>query len=168
MSSFVPTSYIEPSSSTPNRDSVLLANVPDSWSLQHFLDHTMRVVAQSREHKTSHVATGREGSRVVNELWSSLGYAPNRLLHLDTSFVASRLIWSCRTPLVHPWLTMKSLSMLYPPTIRQVPISDRKAVLYMTRSNGLTQNPGRQIINENLLLAEIQNFLMQGPPMRNS
>ncbi|CAI7626547.1 unnamed protein product [Penicillium glandicola] len=159
MSSFAPTSHTSPSSHTPTHDSVLLANVPDSWSLQHFLDRAMRVVAQSRDYRPRHIVTGREGDKSVKYLWSTLGYPPDHVLHRDTSFVASQLIWSCRAPLIHPWLTQRSLSLLAPDSLHPVPLSDRKVILYMTRSNGLTRNGGREVINEDVLLAGIQSVL---------
>ncbi|PYI09792.1 hypothetical protein BO78DRAFT_404683 [Aspergillus sclerotiicarbonarius CBS 121057] len=159
MSNLAPTSFALPSSDTPTHESVLLANVPDSWSLQHFLDRAMRVVGQSRDYPAGYIATGREGDSSVKDLWSSLGYPADHVLHRDTSFVASQLIWSCRAPLVHPWLTQKSLSLLAPESLHPVPLSDRKVILYMTRSNGLTRNGGRQVINEDILLAGIQCVL---------
>ncbi|PWY96189.1 hypothetical protein BO94DRAFT_551903 [Aspergillus sclerotioniger CBS 115572] len=159
MSSFAPTSYVLPSSNTPTHESVLLANIPDSWSLQHFLDRAMRVVAQSRDYQPGYVAIGRGGDKSVKELWQSLGYPEQHVLHRDTSFVASQMIWSCRAPLVHPWLTHQSLSLLAPDSLHHVPLSDRKVILYMTRSNGLTRNGGRQVLNEDTLLVGIQSVL---------
>ncbi|GKZ21734.1 hypothetical protein AbraIFM66951_003804 [Aspergillus brasiliensis] len=159
MSSFAPTSHVVPSSSKPTHDSVLLANIPDSWSLQHFLDRGMRVVAQSRDYQTQYVATGREGHKSVKELWSSLGYPADQVLHGETSFVAAQLIWSCRAPLIHPWLTQRALSLLSPDDLQPVEKSARKLILYMTRSNGLTLNAGRQVLNEDILLADIQSLL---------
>ncbi|GLA02033.1 hypothetical protein AnigIFM60653_001327 [Aspergillus niger] len=159
MSGLATTSHVVPSSDKPTHDNVLLANFPDSWSMQHFLDRGMRVVAQSRDHQTRYVATGREGHKSVEEFWSYLGYAANQVLHRDTSFVASQLIWSCRAPLIHPWLTQRSLSLLSPDSLQPVDKSTRKLILYMTRSNGLNLNAGREVLNEDILLADIQALL---------
>lgn len=159
MSSFAPTSFAESSSDPPTHNRVLLANIPDSWSWQHFLDRAMRVVAQSHEYESNYVATGQKGDQSVTEHWSSLGYPPEHVLHKNTNFVASQLIWSCRAPLASPWLTMKSLSMLHPESLKPRSLADRKVVLYMTRNNGLARNGGRQITNEDLLLVEIRNVL---------
>lgn len=158
MSSFSPTSIVEPSVDLPTHDSVLLANIPDSWSWQHFLDRAMRVVAQSHQYNSSHVATGEEGDSAVTELWSSLGYSPERVLHKSTDFVASRLIWSCRAPLASPWSTAKALSMLHPKSLEPISLESRKVVMYMTRNNGLTRNGGREVTNENILLQELEKL----------
>lgn len=119
----------------------------------------MRVVAQAHAFQTTHIASGREGESAVNDLWSTLGYPFDRRFHNSTDFVAMKLIWSCRAPLVHPWLTRKSLSLIHSESLNRLPITDRKIVLYMTRSNGLTKNSGRRILNEDLLLSEIQRVL---------
>lgn len=159
MSGLATTSHVVPSSDEPTHDSVLLANFPDSWSMQHFLDRGMRAVAQSRDHQTQYVATGREGHKSVEEFWSYLGYPADQVLHSDTSFVASQLIWSCRAPLIHPWLSQRSLSLLSPDSLQPVDKSTRKIILYMTRSNGLILNAGREVLNEDILLAGIKSLL---------
>ncbi|KAB8304612.1 hypothetical protein EYC80_003988 [Monilinia laxa] len=151
--------FVEPSNKTPTHDVVLLANVPDSWSLQHFLDRAMRVVGQAHPSKGTHIATGRKSSPAVSDLWSTLGYAPDTIIHNDTNFVASKLIWSCRAPLAHPWLTRRSLSLLHPDSLSGLSVADRKIVMYMTRSNGITLNGGRRVVNEDLLLLELQRLL---------
>ncbi|KAJ5691284.1 hypothetical protein N7488_012019 [Penicillium malachiteum] len=101
MSSFAPTSYASPSSDPPTHDSVLLANVPDSWSLQHFLDRAMRVFAQSRDYRPGHIVTGRESDKSIRELWSSLGYPPDHVLHRDTMINEDVLLKEIQTVLNH-------------------------------------------------------------------
>lgn len=137
MSSFAPSSYIQLSTGVPIHDHVLLVSVLDSWSWQHFLDHSMRAVAQYHEYESNYVVTGQEGVKSVREYWSSLGYPP-------------------------PWLTMKSLFMLHPESLSPIPLMSRKIVLYMTRKNGFTLNFDRQTINEKQQVEFYNRILRNG------
>ena len=159
MSSFTPTSFVEPSEEATTHDSVLLANVPDSWSWQHFEDSVMPVVAQAQEYKAEYVATGRKGDAFVVDLWSSLGYPEEKVIYNEQRFVASQLIWSCRAPFKNPWLATKAISMLHPKSLEPRPLADRKVVMYMTRNDGRPLNDRRNVINEARLLEEIQQVL---------
>ncbi|QSZ29372.1 hypothetical protein DSL72_003886 [Monilinia vaccinii-corymbosi] len=159
MSINVPTSFVEPSNKPPTHDTVLLANVGDSWSLQHFLDRAMRVVGQAHTFQATNIATGRKSSPSVRDMWSMLGYAPDKMIHKNTNFVASKLIWSCRAPMAHPWLIRRLISLLHPNSLSGLPVAERKTVMYMTRSNGITLNGGRKVQNEDLLLLEIRKLL---------
>ncbi|KAJ5714093.1 uncharacterized protein N7483_011274 [Penicillium malachiteum] len=133
------------------------------WDRAYKLDTRLRYPEKHGQIYLNRVTTdrdtGRKGDKPVRDLWSSLGYPPDHVLHRDTSFVASKLIWGCRAPLIHPRLTKTSLSLLAPDSLKPVPVSDRNLILYMTRSNGLTRDKGREVINEDVLLAGIRSVL---------
>ncbi|KAJ7868749.1 hypothetical protein B0H14DRAFT_304211 [Mycena olivaceomarginata] len=105
-----------------------------------------------------YVLTGRGGSKTVNELWSRMGYPEDHVLHEKSKMAAERLIFTCRAPLIHPWLSLKSLKLLGVP--RTSPsTSTRNKVVYMSRSHGGAANPGRRVVNEEAVLRGITAFL---------
>ena len=153
------TSDIIPSSEPPTHDSVVLDNVPDSWSFQHFVDRASHVVAQVRSFNVRYILTGSKEQESVRSLLNLMGFPPERHLHYGPPFVASRLFWSCRAPLIHPWMTYQFLDMLGLDPAKAPPVEDRRVIMYMSRSRSLTTNGGRKILNENEFLAQIEKLI---------
>lgn len=116
-----------------DHSSLLIASSPDSWSFQHFLDRSTHIVQQG-SHLTlldnrRAVLTGRKGSDRVQEMWSFLGYAESKgqLVHSKKEVSADRIVFSCRTPLVHPWLSLASIEA-FGIDHGSKPVEDRKLV----------------------------------------
>jgi hypothetical protein len=134
-------------------DVLHIATSPDSWSFQHFLDRITyapflpsfypllnsfhwcsHIVSQgahlSRGRNSTEVVTGRAGSDVVTEMWNMLGFTGQHVHHAvgsDIRLAAKTLVFSCRAPLVHPWLSLRTLETfgLDP---HGVPLAERKKV----------------------------------------
>ncbi|KAJ7366275.1 hypothetical protein DFH08DRAFT_1071826 [Mycena albidolilacea] len=167
MSSLVETSPIKPSTDADPPDAtlptVLVALSPDSYSFQHFLDRVTHILTQSQHlsgsTSTPYVLTGRGGSKTVDELWSRMGYPEDHVLHGKSKMAAGRLIFSCRAPLIHPWLSLKTLKILGVPRTPPSESITRNKVVYMSRSHGGTANPGRRVVNEEAVLRGITAFL---------
>ncbi|GAA5907870.1 hypothetical protein JCM6882_004578 [Rhodosporidiobolus microsporus] len=150
---------------------------------RHHLDRSTHIVAQaahltfppsstsstsssvsSASASSPHVLTGRSpssNSSLVPALWGRLGFPPPQVLHTPDSekVVARRLVWSCRTPLVHPWLSLRMVEMYG--LLNKGKISEtRKKVVYMSRSNPRASRPGRRALNEPAVLSAIQSLLL--------
>ena len=136
-----------------------MANTPDAWSFQHFLDRVTHILTQVKTYEINYVASARPRNRFVSDLWANLGVKPDNIIESGTDSVAAQLIWSCRTPLIHPWPTREFLRHLRASPSQGVPIENRKVVMYMGRSDGHAGNGGRKVLNEDELLADIKKLL---------
>ena len=116
-------------------------------------------IGDGEENFVKFAATGRAGSQTVIDLWSMLGFQEENVLHTDSTFVAERLYWSCRAPLIHPWIKARWLELLGLGLENEVPIAKRKVVMYMSRSNGQAANGGRRVLNEEDLVQSIEELL---------
>ncbi|KAI0671329.1 hypothetical protein C8Q78DRAFT_1069047 [Trametes maxima] len=144
-------------------DTLLVATSPDSWSFQHFLDRVTHIVAQG-----SHLAlgqridavAGRTPGSAVSEMWEMLGFSSSQVHYNSPRVAAKALVFSCRTPLVHPWLSLRSLETFgLDPT--NVPLEKRKKLVYFSRSHGNVANGGRRVLNENQMLDQIRELLVE-------
>lgn len=135
-----------PSGSLPNT-SALLVSTPDSWSFQHFLDRATHVVGQGRHLLLSSnntvALTGRAGSATVREMWARLGFEDDRVLHHPTKRMElSKLVFACKSVLIHPYLSWKSAEMMGLPWARgwQYPVdsSSKKVVSIRARLSPCT------------------------------
>ncbi|ORX88813.1 hypothetical protein K493DRAFT_290149 [Basidiobolus meristosporus CBS 931.73] len=150
-----------------DHETLVVATSPDSWSWQHFLDRVTVVWTQSlfamdqetRDNAT--VLSGRKpNSPFVDEMYNLMGvknhhhYQPG----ITQAQSAKTLIFSCRAPLIHPYTTQR-VSEMMGVDIHKVPLSERKVVLYMSRSYGDVANSGRRIMNEEKLLHELEGLL---------
>lgn len=118
---------------------LLVASSPDAWSFQHFLDRSTHIVRQGahllldspdRAADTRRaVLTGRKGSARVQEMWSFLGFEEGlgQHVHSRKEITADRVVFSCRTPLVHPWLSLGTLEA-FGFDHAAVPLEERKMV----------------------------------------
>lgn len=184
MSPYVSTSPIQPldaaEGASPVLPTVYIALSPDAYSFQHFLDRVTHIIAQGAHLAAgaaggAYVLTGREGTRAVQELYARMGFPPERVLHLQPRVAARELIFSCRAVLIHPWLSLKTLELLgvshkpasvtrnkaggaRPRTLRS---TQRLQVVYMSRSDGHTANPGRKVVNEEAVLHGIRSLLAE-------
>ncbi|KAI0766167.1 hypothetical protein BD413DRAFT_605985 [Trametes elegans] len=139
-------------------DALLVATAPDSWSFQHFLDRVTR--APRARARAPEAVTGRPPARAVEEMWTMLGLDEGRVHFGEDVVAAKAVIFSCRAPLVHPWLSMRTLETfgLDP---RGEPLSQRKKVVYFSRSHNDTHNEGRKVVNEGELLDGIRQLLAE-------
>lgn len=152
---------VVPSQDPPTHDSVLLANTPDAWSFQHFLDRVTHIITQAKPYSTTYALSPHPHQQTTCDLWEALGYMPDKILEPDSGIVAAQFIWSCRAPLIHPWPTREFLRSLGASPSQGVPLEDRKVMMYMGRSDGNAGNGGRQILNEAELLDEIRRLVVE-------
>jgi hypothetical protein len=102
--------------------SVILVDSPDSWSFQHWLDRSTHVIAQASHLVDSirdiRVITGRRGAPRVQQLWELLGFPPSHILHAPSPsrvFNLDHLVYSCKTVLIHPFLSWTAQERMYLP-----------------------------------------------------
>ncbi|KAH9851844.1 hypothetical protein C2E23DRAFT_732108 [Lenzites betulinus] len=145
-------------------DTLLIATPPDSWSFQHFLDRVTHIVAQGHHFSLGQAApdvvTGRAPGGSVAEMWELMGLGGGRVHHSARRLAAKTVIFSCRAPLVHPWLSLRSLE-LFGLDPAGVPIDRRKKVVYVSRSHGATSNGGRRVLNEDKMLDQVRALLVE-------
>lgn len=156
-----------------------VATSPDSESFAHFTDRVVNVWAQALlvlgslraagllGNGTSapgaapprstgvDVITGRASrNQIVQQLVSALGMG--RTLY-DNPIRASVMIFTCRVPLIHPYIFLKFAELLG--VQQNIPMEQRKAVVYMPRSDS-TAN-GRLLLNQDALLRAIEDMLQK-------
>lgn len=94
----------------------ILINSPDSWSFQHWLDRVAHIVAQSShlmKNRKTVALTGRLGVGFVEQMWNRIGFASDQILHRPTSLLSyDHLIFSCKTVLIHPFLSWRALELM--------------------------------------------------------
>ncbi|KAJ7509432.1 hypothetical protein B0H11DRAFT_2421332 [Mycena galericulata] len=171
MSNLVSTSPIQPipESTSSRLPLVTIAVSPDSYSFQHHLDRVTHIISQGSHLVQGHanitanskpyVVTGRRGSNTVQRLWELLGYDQEHILYQKEGVEAGTMVFSCRTVLIHPWLSLKTLEFFG--IAHDAVSTTRNKVVYMTRSDGRPSNFGRRIVNEVKLLDGIRQFLSE-------
>ncbi|KAI0831877.1 hypothetical protein BC628DRAFT_1310600 [Trametes gibbosa] len=145
-------------------DTLLIATPPDSWSFQHFLDRITHIVAQGYHFSPGlnalDVVAGRSPGGSVAEMWEMMGLGNGKVHYGSPRVAAKTVVFSCRSPLVHPWLSLRSLE-LFGLDPAGVPIDRRKKVVYISRSHGSTLNAGRRVLNEDKMLDQIRSLLVE-------
>lgn len=63
----------------------------------------------------------------VAEMWSLLGFDASKVHQYQHPISAKEVMFSCRTPLVHPWLSLRVLER-FGLDVGRVPIEERKKV----------------------------------------
>jgi hypothetical protein len=124
----------------PHRNDVgtlVVAHSPDTYSWQHFLDRSTHIVQQGAhlvpdrqsDGRGRAVLTGRKGIDRIQEMWALLGFSESKGEHIHSHNVVSadRVVFSCRAPLVHPFLSLGAIETLGGP-VEPVPLEDRKTV----------------------------------------
>lgn len=116
---------------------LVVAHSPDAYSWQHFLDRSTHIVQQgahlvaprSLNGRGRAVLTGRKGTERVQEMWALLGFSETEGEHIHSRNVVSadRVVFSCRTPLVHPFLSLGAVAALGG-AVGSVPLEKRKTV----------------------------------------
>ena len=95
----------------PEHETLVIANNPDSWSFQHFIDRGARIITQAQHllHKDEgedvKVVTGRKSAGPVQQMWELMGFDEKHLINSSARLTARRIVWSSRTVLIHPWLS---------------------------------------------------------------
>ncbi|PBK99769.1 hypothetical protein ARMGADRAFT_918272 [Armillaria gallica] len=144
----------------------MVALSPESYAFQHHLDRITHIIVQGSHltygRETPYVITGRQGNGFVKQLWKGLGFDDGHVLYrARKDILAERMIFSCRTVLVHPWLSLKTLEAFGIDYMKQS--ATRNKILYMSRSNRHThtRNAGRRVLNEPELLSAIETYLTE-------
>ena len=82
----------------------------------------------------------------VAEMWSLLGFDASKVHQYQHPISAKEVMFSCRTPLVHPWLSLRVLER-FGLDVGRVPIEERKKVGLQSHSgilrNSMTSFVGR-------------------------
>ncbi|EFC48239.1 predicted protein [Naegleria gruberi] len=140
-------------------DTVILCTSPDSYSFQHFLDRVTVTWSQamiyqqdeSSPNGSTSILSGLQSyNPVIKQFYS---FMVDKHYH-QQSIHAKKLIYSCRSPLVHPFTTQR----VYDEMLRKlnakftIPFEKRRKIVYFTRQDADTVNIGRRIINETLLI----------------
>ncbi|EJD46978.1 hypothetical protein AURDEDRAFT_164040 [Auricularia subglabra TFB-10046 SS5] len=146
-------------------DRLVIATSPDSWSFQHFLDRVTHIMLQG-EHLNrgfhGDVVTGRHPGGSVEQMWDMLGYGRQGMHYNGGCVSAKTILFSCRAPLIHPWLSLRTLEAFGLPSIPAVPVQKRKTIMYCSRSHGKgIMNGGRRVLNEEELLRDIRQLLKE-------
>lgn len=142
-------------------DKLVISHTPDSYSFQHVLDRMLRVISQSNhlynQSQATFTITNLNLYDYVRQLFNSYGIKHLYGANQNKKVCAKRIYYSCRTPLIHPYLSLKIKREL---DIKEYPFSDKNKILYLSRTNDKNaRNGGRQIANENDLLSSIRKWL---------
>ena len=71
------------------------------------------------------VVTGRHPGGSVEQMWDLLGYGKHGGMHYNGERVAAKtILFSCRAPLIHPWLTATRMAG----AASSVPLTSEKRV----------------------------------------
>ena len=73
------------------------------------------------------MVTGASAGRTVLELWRMLGFDTDRIHWLGPTVPAKAVVFSCRAPLIHPWLSLRTLEA-FGIQHDSVPLANRKTV----------------------------------------
>ena len=66
-----------------------------------------------------------------------------QVVHATAEFSVEELVFGCRTPLIHPFLSARLRELVQLP--EALPLKERKVILYLSRQSG-TSNGGRKVI----------------------
>ncbi|KAI0367618.1 hypothetical protein BV20DRAFT_552485 [Pilatotrama ljubarskyi] len=146
-------------------DNLLVAASPDSWSFQHFLDRVTHVVSQAAHlnlsHATPDVVLDARPRPVVAGMWEMLGFGGEKMhYYAGAPIAAKNIVFSCRSPLIHPWLSLRTLEMFGLDPVG-IPLERRRKIVYISRSHGDMLNYGRRVLNEDELLPDIRALLVE-------
>jgi hypothetical protein len=165
MESMIKKSY-NPQATTSTTDTeediLVIATSPDSWSFQHFLDrvantwHQAIISLSPLEVKSATVVSGGSPRGTVNEMYSVMGVSKH--VHNKLHVSAKKVVYSCRTPLIHPFLYHR-ISESFGADVYEIPLEKRKVVLYLPRGRGDEANGGRRVVNEEDLLNSLETLL---------
>lgn len=148
----------------------VVITTPDSYSFQHFTDHFLKPFAQSErlmETKNDSKVTVLSGhpprdEPVKHMLNTLLGDWESDAVHFASEeqyFSASKMLFPCRTPKVSPYNALRAQELLKA-NQKPVPLSDRKVIVYTTRTKtSNVYNGGRRVLNEAELLKKLRKYL---------
>lgn len=98
---------------------------------------------------------------IVKELYLRLGIQEEQLLnyrelkHKGDSIEATRLVMTCNTPALHPYLSQRAQYLLHLPHLEEPLKYQQKTIIYLSRRKG-TLNSGRRVVNEPELERHLQ------------
>ena len=156
-------SFFKKADSPPTVKNLIIATVPDSWSMQHFLDRTTVVWSQAQiaipeatMAETAIISGSPPRDDIVNEIYAKM---VSQHLHSLFHVAAERLIFSCRAPLIHPFTMLRITEEISKDSPTD---SKRKTILYCSRSaGGTTRNGGRRVLNEDKVLNALKKVLQE-------
>jgi capsular polysaccharide biosynthesis protein len=75
--------------------------------------------------------------------------------------MADQLVFSCRSPLIHPYTTRQITETLFTKFLsnKTAKSTKRNIILYASRSSGDTRNDGRRIVNERQVISALEKML---------
>ncbi|KAK0501601.1 hypothetical protein EDD18DRAFT_1347681 [Armillaria luteobubalina] len=137
----------------PIYGTAMVALSPESYAFQHHLDRITHIIVQGSHltygRETPYVITGRQGNGFVKQLWKGLGFDDGHVLYrARKDILAERMIFSCRTVLVHPWLSLKTLEAfgidyMKPSTSRNKDGESLTSLNFSAPSKPTLQNEGK-------------------------
>ncbi|GLC33027.1 hypothetical protein PLESTB_000379200 [Pleodorina starrii] len=142
---------------------------PDSERYQHWLDHTTKPLMQNAHLITANTVllpglTLATKQPIVQTMWGWLPhFNKSKMAGASGALRVRRLLTSCRVPYVHPYLFFRLQEMVLGPETPRVPLSQRKVVVWYSRSSNdpSRQNRGREILNEDQVKAAIEKLLQE-------
>jgi hypothetical protein len=139
----------------------IIASTPDNWSFQHFLDRVAHVLIQGAGLYDSNqtfvlTGTGHAPQAVVLDMYRLFGFRPEQVKSTPSRPLA-KVVYSCRTPLVHPYFAYR-LGEVFGVDFGR-PLSSKKAVVFLSRKGRRTLNGGRGVMNEDAVLDAIRTLL---------
>lgn len=138
---------------------------PDDWSWPHFLDRVASMLVQAEYHMPNVTAyiVNKPLVPAVADAWDALPFTALRRVRGTGRMAARRLLFPCRTPLVHPYLALRlSELLLHAAGVGRradlPPVADKKVVLMLHRDES-SRNGGRQLVNRQEVEAAVRELL---------
>lgn len=137
---------IHPNPPTPTLDQAIFVKVPMSYIFQHTLDGSLPKLVQWLDYisPATTIILEQVGHRYLCTLPGHQGLPGFCDLRSSGTETARLLHWGCFAPTLHPysWRRMQTLV-----GVRELPVEDRKVILYATRSGGKSNNGGMRMVN---------------------
>jgi hypothetical protein len=145
-------------------DKLVISHTPDSYSFQHILDRSNRVLLQNQhlwKNKSDVIFTSEvphhsypHGKFILDKL------NVNQFHNVNTNqkVCAKQIIFSCKTPRIHPYQSLLLNSIMN--INNKISLTEKKIILYLSRTTDKqTYNGGRKVINEAELIYYIKQLL---------
>lgn len=132
-------------------ETLVIGHTPDSSSFQHVMDRTLNLLIQNAHLRNSSDVMTIEHypNRFISQILKSFGVEQTHS-NLGLKICARKLIYSCRTPLIHPKFALGFSEVFDLP---HVEITQKRTIVYLQRSHGT-----RQIINDRELIESLEKI----------
>ena len=142
--------------------------VPEGLSFQHFVDGVLPklvilVDILRKEPSYTMAMDMRIVKGMPKQLLERMGLLSGTITSWDSlpwkngQLYADKLIMGCKVPPLHPELWQKAQDLFDLPWKKEGWKQKRHIMLYLSRKQG-TSNPGRDVVNENALLKELEQW----------